>query len=195
MYEAICARFEHRKPLDLYHSALVITVPEGRFVIENSWPIPDANGTARGVAIEGPVFSRHLAHFRAFRYEIRRWRGGIIPDVVEAVASPQRLSIDEAEAHRLLELVATVPALVWGRDVLAMRDMWNSNSVISWLLVRSGLPAEKIHPPAGGRAPGWAVGVQLAQARAPETKGTFITHYRRGTHAARRRRWPEWHRS
>jgi len=37
--------------------------------------------------------------------------------------------------------------------------MWNSNSFISWLLVRSGLDRSSIHPPAGGRAPvgtpGW----------------------------------------
>ena len=33
--------------------------------------------------------------------------------------------------------------------------MWNSNSVIAWLLASSGLPMDEIGPPAGGRAPGW----------------------------------------
>ena len=27
--------------------------------------------------------------------------------------------------------------------------MWNSNSLISWLIVRSGLDIDAIHPPAG----------------------------------------------
>jgi hypothetical protein len=51
--------------------------------------------------------------------------------------------------------------------------MWNSNSVISWLLARSGLPAEAIRPPAGGRAPGWQAGLVAAcrQQRSDERAG------------------------
>jgi hypothetical protein len=45
--------------------------------------------------------------------------------------------------------------------------MWNSNSVISWLLMQSGLTMETIHPPAGGRAPGWDAGISIAN-RSPE---------------------------
>jgi hypothetical protein len=162
VYEAIQARLEHRRPLDLYHTALIVKVPEGRFVIENCWPIPDEDGTARGVAVEGPVWSRRLGRFRVFRYEIRRWREGTIPDIDEAVASPQRISDDPGSAYRLLELVESVPPFVWGRDQFDMDDMWNSNSVISWLLARSGLQPTEISPPAGGRAPGWAAGHRLA---------------------------------
>src|SRR4029450_543925 len=33
-------------------------VPEGRFVVENCWPISDGDGSARGVLVEGPVGSR-----------------------------------------------------------------------------------------------------------------------------------------
>lgn len=167
VYEAIQARLERRRPLDLYHSALEVRVPEGRFVIENSWPILDSNGLARGVGVEDPVGNRYLARFRAFRYEIRCWREGVIPDVGEAVGSPQRLSDDQGQAHRLLKLAATVPPLVWGRDELDTGEMWNSNSVISWLLARSGLRAEEIHPPTGGRAPGWAAGIRLAHLSTP----------------------------
>ena len=172
VYEAIQARREGRPPLDLYHTALEVIVDEGRFVIENSWPIPDENGAARGVAVEGPVGSRRLARFRVFRYEIRRWREGVIMDIAAAVASPQRLSTDERQAHRLLELVETVPPLLWGRDELDLGDMWDSNSVISWLLAGSGLPAEEIHPPAGGRAPGWSAGLRLAHLSASDLGGT-----------------------
>jgi hypothetical protein len=163
IYETIRAGLQHRRPLDLYHSALEVRVPEGRFVIENSWPIPAGHASGRGVAIEGPVGSRGLGRFRVFRYEVRRWRDGVIPDVAWAVESPQRLTDDPAVARRLLDLVPTLPSLRWGRDELAIGDMWNSNSVVSWLLSRSGLPAAEIHPPTGGRAPGWQAGLVAAR--------------------------------
>jgi hypothetical protein len=41
--------------------------------------------------------------------------------------------------------------------------MWNSNSLISWLLVRSGFEADGLDPPAGGRAPGWRSGLVVAR--------------------------------
>ena len=163
VYELLHAFLDRRRPLHLYHSALEVTVPEGRFVIENSWPIPNMNRVSRGVTVEGPVGSRHLGRFRLFRYEVRRWREGKIADAEEAVASPLRLSDDETQARHVLALAANVPAFVWGRDELGIGEMWNSNSVISWVLARSGLPAAEIHPPAGGRAPGWATGVVAAR--------------------------------
>ena len=154
-----------RQTLDLYHSALEVRVPEGRFVIEVSWPIRDAEGASRGVVLEGPVGSRGLARFRVSRYELRRWRDGIIPDADEAVASPQRLTDDPDRARRLLDLVGSVPRLVWGRDETGTGEMWNSNSVISWLIARSGLPTDAIELPAGGRAPGWDAGLVVARNR------------------------------
>ena len=57
---------------------------------------------------------------------------------------------------RLLDLVPAFPAVTWGRDELQAGEMWNSNSLISWLLVRSDHRACPIWPPACGRAPGWA---------------------------------------
>jgi hypothetical protein len=167
IYEALRAFLERRRPLDLYHSALEVRVPEGRFIIENAWPIPDADSTSRGVLVEGPVGSRRIARFRALRYEVRRWRDGVIADADVAVASPQRLSNDPRRARRLLDLVGSVPAMVWGRDELGAGDMWNSNSVISWLLARSGLPADAILPPTGGRAPGWHAGLVSARSQQP----------------------------
>jgi hypothetical protein len=165
IYEAIHALLEHRRPLDLYHSALIVRVPEGRFVIEDAWPIPDSDGASRGVTVEGPVGSRRMARFRLFRYEVRRWRDGIIADADEAVASPQLLSDDLLRARRLLDLVGSLPSPVWGRDELGTGEMWNSNSVVSWLLARSGLPTDAIGPPAGGRAPGWEAGLVAARRR------------------------------
>jgi len=165
IWEAVHARLEHRRPLDLYHTAVVVEVPEGRFVVENCWPIPDADGPHRGVLVEGPVASRRLGRWRVFRYEVRCWPGGVIADADAAVASPRVLSEDPVVARRLLGLVGTLPSPVWGRDELGTGEMWNSNSVIAWLLARSGLPTDAIRPPAGGRAPGWQAGLTMAHRR------------------------------
>jgi hypothetical protein len=163
VYESILAWRERRRPLDLYHSALEVHVPEGRYAIETAWPIPDDRPASRGVVVEGPVGSRRLGRFRVLRYEVRRWRDGAIPDIAEAVDSPRRLSDDEDRARRVLELLGAVPAFVWGRDELGLGEMWNSNSVVAWVLARSGLPAASIRPPAGGSAPGWRAGLVAAR--------------------------------
>jgi hypothetical protein len=63
----------------------------------------------------------------------------------------------------VLDLMPSVPTPVWGRDELGTGEMWNSNSVVSWLLVRAGLEIEEIRPPAGGRAPGWDAGIVVAR--------------------------------
>jgi hypothetical protein len=78
------------------------------------------------------------------------------------VASPQLLSDDPVLARRLLGPVGDLPTPVWGRDELGTGQMWNSNSVIAWLLARTGLPTDPIRPPAGGRAPGWSAGLITA---------------------------------
>lgn len=163
IYEGITARLARREPLDLYHTALQVHIPEGRFVVETMWPSPDADTASRGVMAEGPVFSRWIARPRLFRYEVRLWPDGMLPDADEAVGGPRSLSTDPDRGRRLLDQVASVPSLVWGRDALGVGDMWNSNSVISWLLTRSGLPIEAIQPPPGGRAPGWQAGIAAAR--------------------------------
>jgi hypothetical protein len=165
IYEAIEARLARRRPFDLYHSALEVRAPEGRFIIEMAWPIPDGDGASRGVVVEGPVASRQIPALRVLRYELRRWLEGVIPDADEAVASPQRLTEDPDRARRLLDLVGSVPRLVWGRDEMRTGEMWNSNSAISWLIARSGLATDLIRPPAGGRAPGWDAGLIIAGRR------------------------------
>jgi hypothetical protein len=161
VFEAASALVDRRPRADLYHSALVISVPEGRFVIEQA-PVPDRRGERRGVVAEGPVGMRWLGHFRVFRYEIRRWRDGRIPDVDQAIASPVRLTDDVDVASRILETLPSIPTPVWGRDEFDTGEMWNSNSVISWVLARSGVGIDTIHPPANGRAPGWEAGRTIA---------------------------------
>jgi hypothetical protein len=161
-YEAVLARLQRRAACDLYHSALEVHVPDGRFVIEMT-PVRAADGAERQVAASGAVGARWAGRFRIFRYEVRRWRDGFIPDVAEAVASPQRVAHDAATAQRVLDLVPTVPTAVWGRDELNTGDMWNSNSLTSWLLARSGITTGLLRPPAGGRAPGWKAGLIVAE--------------------------------
>jgi len=172
LFEAISSRVQRRRPCDLYHSALVVVAPAGRFVIEQT-PVPDHHGQRRGVVVEGAVGSELAGRFRLFRYEVRRWRDGVIPDIAEAVSSPVRLTEEPTRASQILDLVPRVPALVWGRDEGHTGEMWNSNSVVAWLLAGAGLDPGRMQPPTGGRAPGWRAGVEIAHrhsAGSPRTR-------------------------
>jgi len=162
IYEALAARLQRRPAFDLYHSALEIQVGGDTFVVEQA-PVADLSGDRRGVVAEGAVGSRLARRFRIFRYEVRLWCNGRIPDVAEAVNSPVRLSEDEPCARRVLDMVPRVPTPVWGRDELRTGEMWNSNAVIAWIIMRGGIDAQSIHPPTGGRAPGWHAGLVAAR--------------------------------
>jgi hypothetical protein len=161
VFEAVVASLERRDRSDLYHSALEVRVPEARFVVEQAPASRDA--ATRGAVAGGAVGARAAGRVRLFRYEVRRWRDGFIPDVAEAVASPLRLSEDPERARHLLDLVPQVPTPVWGRDELGAGEMWNSNSTVSWLLARTGLDVESIPLPPRGRAPGWRAGLVVAR--------------------------------
>lgn len=165
VYEALVAWRARRPRADLYHAALVVTCDGVSWTVEMT-PSPDAGGTDRGVVGTGPVGSRLLGRWRLFRYEIRRWPGGTIPDLHWAVGE-HRLSEDPEIARRLLALVPDVPRAVWGRDELRTGDMWNSNSLVAWLLVRTGLLGDDVRPPRHGRAPGWDAGLIVARRGAP----------------------------
>ena len=88
IYEALAAWRGKRPRRDLYQSALIVTVPAGRFVIEQAWPIPSGDRALRGVVAEGPVGTQRARSLRLLRYEIRRWRDGVIADLDEAVRKP-----------------------------------------------------------------------------------------------------------
>jgi hypothetical protein len=162
VFEALYARTHHRKPCDLYHSALEVRLGAVRQVIEMA-PVWNERTENRGVVAEGSVGMRGAGRLRLFRYEVRCWPDGRIPDIDEAVDSPRCLSTDPECAARILELVPHVPTAVWGRDELNTGDMWNSNSLISWLIARAELDTQDLHPPAGGRAPGWHAGLVVAK--------------------------------
>jgi hypothetical protein len=163
LYERIVAQREHRPPLSLLHTALEVRIAAGSYIVETVWPPPDTQGVARGVVMEAPVGARPLGRLRAFRYEVRCWLNGVLPDAGDAVGGPQTLSTDSTVAARLLEVTALLPPLMWGRDQARAGEMWNSNSVISWLLTAVGLDMDLIQPPSGGRAPGWRAGISVAR--------------------------------
>lgn len=162
VYEALSARLHGRPVTQLYHSALRITLPDAWWVVEMTPVWAAATDTDRGVVAQGAVGARWAGRSRWFRYEVHSWRGGSIPDVAEAVASPVRITSDEPACRRLLSVLPAVPAPVWGRDELNTGEMWNSNSVISWALARCGLSMAGVSPPQGGSAPGWGAGTVMA---------------------------------
>ena len=164
IYESVAARRGRRARCDLYHSALEVRLDGDRYVIEMA-PVWSSRQPDRGVVGDGAVGSVWLGRSRLFRYEVRRWLGGTIPDAAEAVASPQRLSSDPARARALLALVPAFPAVTWGRDELGTGEMWNCNSLVAWLLARSGHSVDRIELPPRGRAPGWSAGLTVARRR------------------------------
>ncbi len=160
-FEALRAARDRRRPLDVYHAALSISLPEGRYAVEIA-PIPARATTDRGVVGTGAVGSAHAGRFRIFRYELRCWLDGGIPDAAEAVESPRRVIEGERGARLVHDLLREVPMPVWGRDELSTGEMWTSNSVVSWVLCRSELDMTAIGPPVNGCAPGWDAGLIAA---------------------------------
>jgi hypothetical protein len=162
VYEALVAAVERRRRYDLYHSALEVRVPEGRYVIEMT-PVMGGGGANHGVVAEGAVGSPLLGWSKLFRYEVRTWLDGEISDVAEAVESPRTITDDPVVAQRVLDLVPLVPTPTWGRDELGAGEMWNSNSLSSWLLLSAGVDIAQLTPPVGSRAPGWDAGIFVAR--------------------------------
>ena len=165
-FESVVARRDHRPPCDIYHSALVATLGSDRYFVEMT-PVPSPRAVSdRGVVGGGAVGTRWAARLRIFRYEIRCWRNGIIPDLHHAIDGPVELTRDESVVRAALDAVRSVPTPTWGRDELRAGEMWNSNSVIAWVLAVTGLDAHAGEPPDPGRAPGWDAGITIAGRRA-----------------------------
>jgi len=161
LYEAIMARREGRAPQALYHAALEVRAGGAAYVVEMT-PAWGSSHRPEGAVASGPVGLRTLGRSRLFRYEVHCWRGGVIPDRAYAVGGPQHVTADEDRARRVLDLAPTFPTAVWGRDEFRTGDMWNSNSLVAWLLAGAGIPPEHLTPPPHGRAPGWRAGLRVA---------------------------------
>lgn len=161
LYQAVTGR-------RLYHSALLVTVGATGYAIEMA-PVWGVREAGRGVVAEGPVGSVWLGRSALFRYEVRCWRDGFIPDATAAAGGPVVLEEDghgadgDETGARIVALAPAFPAATWGRDELDVGEMWNSNSLISWLLTGAGYPADRLRPPGRGTAPGWAAGIRAAR--------------------------------
>lgn len=163
LYERSMAWRQRRRTLDLYHTALIVRAGGRDWVVETMWPSPSGDPAGRGVVVQAPVFTRLLGWTRWFRYEVRVWRDGSLPDADHAVGGPRLLASDPAVSARVLGLAQTAPHLIWGRDQSRVGEMWNSNSVVSWLLAVAGVDLSGASAPPGGRAPGWGAGSAVAQ--------------------------------
>jgi hypothetical protein len=161
LYEAFAAYREHRPTHPLFHSAMQIRFGDTTYAVEMG-PVWNVSAPDHGAVCQGPVGAHWLGRFRAFQYEVRCWPNGRIPDLAEAVDSPVRISNDAARVADVLRILPEVPPLTWGRDELGTGDMWNSNSLVSWALARTGHDPSRIAPPRHGRAPGWHAGLVLA---------------------------------
>ena len=163
LYEAFTAARNHRARLSLYHSALIVRLDGHAHAIEMA-PVWAVGGQERGVVSEGPVGRASWGRSRLFRYEVRCWRDGVIPDAATAVDSPRRVSTSSSQASDVLRLVGSFPTATWGRDEQQAGEMWNSNSLTAWLLAlsRHDIESTALQPPRGGRAPGWSAGLVVA---------------------------------
>jgi hypothetical protein len=166
VYEAIGSMIQRRPRCDVYHTALEIRMPSGLYSVEMT-PVPNRRGWERGVVAEGAVGTSWAGRLRIFRYEIRRWRDGVIPDLHYAVGGPVHVTDDPDVAQRILDVLPSVPTPTWGRDELRAGEMWSCNSIISWVLTRAGLDCDATPLPTRGRAPGWDAGIAVARRLTP----------------------------
>lgn len=169
-YEAVAAFRDRRLRRALVHAALLVRPAAGPEVAVEVTPVWGQPAVDRGVVATGPVGARVLGRSPLFRYEVRCWPGGAVPDLAWAVAR-WRVSADPRVAERLLAAAPGVPARTWGGRARGDRDMWTSNSVVAWLLAAAGLDPATLGPPPGCRAPGWHAGRRAAGAR-PAGAGT-----------------------
>ena len=163
VYEALAATRRHRERLDLYHSALI--VQSGRahaYAIEMApvWAVRDLD---RGVISEGPVGSRSWGRYRLFRYEIRCWRDGTIPDAAAAVDSPDASAPTRPGPAECSSSCRPSPSLPGAATSSHRRDV--ELQLADRLAARPKRPrhrAARFQPPVGGRAPGWSAGLVVA---------------------------------
>ncbi|MCA9830082.1 MAG: hypothetical protein KC495_06400 [Dehalococcoidia bacterium] len=159
-WESIEAARAHRPRARLFHSALKLSLAgEGAFTLELT---PAFVGGPLPPLATGPVGIRGADRIRLFRYQLRRVPGETLPDEEWAEGEPIHLTGDCDAVRRIVALAPSTPPHVWGRRVRGTKEMWTSDSVISWLLRSAGIDLSKVAIPPGGRAPGWSAGIALA---------------------------------
>ena len=182
LYEWLSAWRERRVALDLYHAGLMLHLDDVTYAIEMG-PVWNVPATDRGVVFEGPVGTRWLGSSRMFRYEVRCWAGGQIPDIAEAVDSPMRTTQEPTRIQNVLALLRAAPPLTWGRDELGTGEMWNSNSMVAWVVARSGHEwTASDHRAMGGHrdgTPAWFSQAGASNPRSSSPKGSVALFDRR----------------
>jgi hypothetical protein len=169
-WERLRALKAGRSPRELLHVALEVQLDSStKFVIEL---VPAGFGPARtstGVVGNGPILSRALGWMRMFQYEIRRWKNGVVEAKDKSTRPPSTYVITRDQALQIIDGASRAPRHPWGQDVLGNGDMWNSNSLVSFVLVSAGMDPAAIEPPASADWPGWDTGVALARTNATLT--------------------------
>lgn len=165
VFEAVSALVQRRGRRRLYHSAMHVHLDRSCHLIEMA-PVWSGPAGDHGAQVTGPVGAQALGRFAAFRYEVRCWEGGTIPDLDHAVGEPRVVETDAKRLTALLALTSCFPAYTWGRDEQRAGEMWNSNSLVSWLLASSGHDVDGVTLPPDGRAPGWDAGLVVARRHA-----------------------------
>ncbi len=158
-WEACDAALHRRPRKNLYHSALKMRLASGEvrtLELTPAFAFPDARP-----AMSGPVGFPGADRVRFLRYQMTCLATERLPDEAWTIAS-QRLAADEGLGERILAHASEVPRHTWGWRVRGTSEMWTSDSAISWLLLRAGFDARALAVPAGGRAPGWRAGLELA---------------------------------
>jgi hypothetical protein len=156
-FEAMRCR---RPRATLFHSALKIIDDRGRkSTLELA---PAFLGDDPPPVATGPVAFRGADRIRLLRYHFRWMPVERLPDEAWAVGEPVHLTDNCLILNRIIELAPRLPRLVWGRHAPGTDEMWTSDSAISWLLECAGIDLSGVHPPPGGRAPGWYAGVAWA---------------------------------
>ncbi len=157
-WETVVAARQHRAPRPLVHAALEVVLDGTRTVIEMAPAWGGRRPADRGVVGTGPVGLAGLGRLALFRYEVRCWQGGTLPDRDEAIGPPTVVP-GEATARAVLAAAPDTPTPTWGRPLDGGGDMWSSNSVASWLLATAGVDPAALGRPPGTRAPGWQAGI------------------------------------
>jgi hypothetical protein len=161
LWESIEASRARRPRVRLFHSALKVAAGPGAVYTLELTPA-FVGGTVPPLTT-GPVGVRGADRLRLFRYQLLCQPGERLPDEEWATGGPTRLTEDCEVVRRVLDVAPTVPKHVWGRRVRGTREMWTSDSVISWVLASSGIDLSNMSPPDGGRAPGWYAGLAVAR--------------------------------
>lgn len=163
LWETLEAARCRRPRTALVHSALRVRTTDGTsFAIELT---PEFQRGAAPPTATGPVGLRLLGRLKLFRWALQCTPGGVFPDEQWATGDPMVLSTDCSTAEAILDLAREIPRYTWGRRRPGTGEMWTSDSVIAWLLVRAGIDLAGVGPPPGTRAPGWNAGMVVARAR------------------------------